>query len=392
MTKQSDIENLFQKYLANACDEQETRRLLKYFEDESNASYLKECISEYLPEHYDMDDEFRKEMGKSFIQTDEFISNLVSADIQSKPRSAIFRFGRYIVAACFVLFMAFGFYTYMNRIPGNPKTNSHVSLLVLPSGQIDSLESKYVNERVLIEKNGLALIQEKENFLKIVRTANESKPVDPEMYSIRAAKGRQLRLKLIDGSVVALNSLSELSFTLDFSSDKRWLELKGEGYFDIVSNPNLPLFVKTPDQLIQVYGTKFNVRNYSDDEEVKTTLFHGKVSVKKVKGVSGSEHILKPGEQVVLKKNDDNVTQKKIDNEVEVLAWTSNKFVYEGTSLKEIMKDFSRWYDVEVDWNTIPEFRYEGTIPHEYSLEEALKLLEKTGNIKINLHNNRITF
>ena len=392
MMKKSEIENLFQKYIANDCDEHETRLLLKYFEDEQNALFFKALISEYLPEEVDIDTEFQKKMDQSFAKTDEFFEKAVfSADI-SRQKPAIYKLWKYIAAACVVLLVSFSLFFYLTQTSERPSPKLNISLLVLPSGRIDSLESQFKQGRIIIERNGLALVQEKENVLKIIRVKTVKETTNSEMYALKVARGRQLRLKLIDGSIVALNSLSELRFSLGFSNDKRWLELTGEGYFDIVSNHKLPLFVKTPDQLIKVYGTKFNVRNYLDDEEAKTTLFRGKVSVRETSNNSVLEHILSPGEQVVIKKKDKNITQNRIDNELEILSWTDNKFVYEGAPLRQIMKDFSRWYDVEVDWESIPDFSYQGTIPHDYSLEKAIKLLEKTGSIKINLHDNRITF
>ena len=58
------------------------------------------------------------------------------------------------------------------------------------------------------------------------------------------------------------------------------VELKGEAYFEVQADKDRPFYVNTPNGLsVYVYGTKFNVAAYEDDNYIETVLEKGKVNV-----------------------------------------------------------------------------------------------------------------
>lgn len=87
--------------------------------------------------------------------------------------------------------------------------------------------------------------------------------------------GEQKDIKLPDGSLVTLNTASELE--IDFTENKRQLKLKsGEAFFDIAKSPN-PLTVDLGKGLITVLGTQFNVNRARN--EIVVAVVEGLVSV-----------------------------------------------------------------------------------------------------------------
>ncbi|MNT27593.1 hypothetical protein D3C86_1254550 [compost metagenome] len=66
------------------------------------------------------------------------------------------------------------------------------------------------------------------------------------------------------------------------------------------------------------------------------------------------------------------------------MGWKNGVFIYENATLKEIMKDFVRWYNIDVDLETLPALTFSGTIPRNYELDKALSVIARTANIKIN--------
>lgn len=113
--------------------------------------------------------------------------------------------------------------------------------------------------------------------------------------------GARTKMHLPDGTAVWLNAGSKLSYSQGFGIDNRDVRLEGESYFEVSRNENLPFCVKTKEVKVRVLGTKFNFRNYQDDNEAVVNLLEGKVSL--MNGLRKmSEQYLAPGECMTLDK------------------------------------------------------------------------------------------
>ena len=100
------------------------------------------------------------------------------------------------------------------------------------------------------------------------------------MASVTAPRGAVVRYELPDNSTVWLNSGSTLIYPTRFDRKTRRVQLDGEAYFEVQANPEKPFYVGASDGLsVKVYGTKFNVEAYSDDDIITTTLENGHVDV-----------------------------------------------------------------------------------------------------------------
>ena len=97
--------------------------------------------------------------------------------------------------------------------------------------------------------------------------------------------------------MVWLNSGSEITYAGNFNENRK-LQLKGEAFFDVVKSGST-FQISTEFGNIQVLGTAFNVKAYSDDNFV-TTLERGSLEVTTVSGKE--KQILKPGNQSCLDK------------------------------------------------------------------------------------------
>ncbi|MGM0545531.1 MAG: FecR domain-containing protein [Bacteroidota bacterium] len=97
----------------------------------------------------------------------------------------------------------------------------------------------------------------------------------PQKVTTEAENDTTLTLK--DGSIVHLNSDSELSVHEGFDEDVRSVSLVGKAYFEIKNNADLPFVVQTNHSYIRVLGTKFEVEAYPGLPEVKVKVDEGKV-------------------------------------------------------------------------------------------------------------------
>ena len=193
--------------------------------------------------------------------------------------------------------------------------------------------------------------------------------------TISTARGNQYQLILADGSKVWLNSASSLRFPTSFTGDIREVELDGEGYFEVAKNANKPFHVKTSSQDIEVLGTHFNVNAYNDEVATKTTLLEGSVKVKADNSV-----VLKPGEQAELSGANSQLTIHHSPDIDQVMAWKNGWFEFDNTDIKAIMRQISRWYDVDIRYETkTNDSTYGGRISRNINLSNILKMLELYG-------------
>lgn len=395
--RKEDIKILFDKYLQNRCSEEELRLLLSYFKDDKN----KEVFDELLEDFYALEDDnvnndlFFLERKKSFDAVDLYLEDL----IHNEKRQPNFFFRHlkawhYVATAAALMLV---FFYYKSYSPNNDKelngfSSDFTSIISNAMHPDVHLSNVVFGQRELLRIGNVRLLQVSKNYLKVVesiRGTMDSLAYDP--LKLAVAPGQCVVVELADGTRVTVNSASDFYFPLLFQGNERTVELEGEAYFDVVSNQSAPFFVKSLDQLVQVYGTIFNIKNYKDDEVIKTSLIEGKVSVRKRNAKTDEEYILSPGEQIMLERTSEQVELERFKSEKEILSWTKGEFIYENAALKDIFKDLARWYNVEVDWKTIPELRFQGVIPKKHSLEKALALLGKTGGIQIEIKENLIT-
>ncbi|HWW37874.1 FecR family protein [Pedobacter sp.] len=202
--------------------------------------------------------------------------------------------------------------------------------------------------------------------------------------TITTPKGGQYQVILPDGSKVYLNAASSLKYPVNFTGTERRVTLTGEAYFEITKNPSHPFIVTCLQQSVKVLGTHFNVSSYPD-EPTKTTLAEGSVQILTTTGVKKA--ILKPGQQSTVSASD---LQVNSVNAADVIAWTDGLFVFTKTSLKSVLTQVARWYDVEVDYDKLPDQNFEGEISRKVSLQEVLKAIEQGSDVKLKLEGRRI--
>jgi len=193
--------------------------------------------------------------------------------------------------------------------------------------------------------------------------------------TIATPAGGQYQLNLPDGSKVWLNAASSLRFPNHFTGKERSVELKGEGYFEIAHNKDLPFRVKVNDAVVEVLGTHFNVNAYSDERDVRTTLLEGAVKMSK----GAASVLLAPGQQARLQKNGSMNLVQHADME-QAMAWKNGYFQFDKADLPALMRQIARWYDLEVVYEgPVKHYEFVGKIARTVYLDDVLKALESSG-------------
>jgi transmembrane sensor len=193
--------------------------------------------------------------------------------------------------------------------------------------------------------------------------------------TISTPRGGQYQIELPDGSQVWLNAASSLRFPTAFAGKERRVEISGEAYFEVAKNKNMPFIVSVSGAEVQVLGTHFNVMAYKEEKAVKTTLLEG--SVRFVSGNNAS--LLKPGQQSQLTKEGQVNVISGVDVD-EVMAWKNGMFYFENADIETVMRQLSRWYDVEIEYQgEIKPKKFGGEIQRDLNLSEVLEGLKGTG-------------
>ena len=147
----------------------------------------------------------------------------------------------------------------------------------------------------------------------------------------------------------------------------------------------MPFIVSVNNAEVQVLGTHFNVNSYDDEDNVKTTLLEG--SVRFVHGVNAD--MLKPGQQSQLAGDGQVKVVSNVDVD-EVVAWKNGMFDFENAGIETVMRQLSRWYDVEIEYKGKTDDLFIAEMRRNIKLSDALKALELTGKVKFDIQGKKI--
>jgi transmembrane sensor len=375
--KKADFQDIVNKYLSGNASEAE-RRLLE--------EYYRRLSASPTPLPAEGEERLRTEMLQAIF------------DKAGIPRAKVVSFHRrwmkYAAAVAVLGAVAVGTYLYRKspvtetRMVAQPiarqdvaaPTGSHTTL-TLSNGQRIVLDS--VAAGALAEQGG-ARVNKTGNGQLAYHIAIK-KPAEILYNTLATAKGGQTHVTLADGSQVWLNAASSLRFPTAFTGTVRSVELTGEAYFEITPNAKQPFTVTVGAETVQVLGTHFNIMAYADESSLQTTLLEGSVKV-----VSPEQtRILNPGQQAQIGEGKMRVISD-IDPE-EVLAWKNGLFQFNSLDIQAVMRQVSRWYDVDVVYSGKPPTdTFSGIVSRTSNASDVLKIIEQA-NIHVKIENKTIT-
>ncbi len=195
--------------------------------------------------------------------------------------------------------------------------------------------------------------------------------------TITAPIGSRMVVDLPDGSKAWLNSGSELTYPVIFSSEERKVTLLGEAYFSIQKS-DVPFKVGNLGPEVKVYGTEFNVNSYPNEDVVTVALAEGKVAL----DLNGKEEFLAPGQVSYFdrKAKQVSIETTEVHN---FSSWREGRYVFRDAPLSAILRILQRQYNVNIQLSNtdLGNYRYNMTIQNE-SLEQIMQLLAFSAPIK----------
>lgn len=291
---------------------------------------------------------------------------------------------RWVAAASIILLLGTALYFYsIKQIPTTVQlvtlTDVHPgqnrAQLMFDDGQVWELNG----EKEGIVTGEAVTYLDGSNVVGDIRATADSTPKSHYSgnLSLRTPRGGQYSVTLSDGTVVRLNAASSLKYPSRFGNTNRTVELSGEAYFDVSTDRERPFLVKTGQQVIEVVGTSFNVSNYSEEPYMQATLVEGAIKIS-TEGNSKTE-TLHPGQHVRVNKGGSEMVVGDADLKT-ALGWIHGQLLFKDATIDDIMRQVSRWYDVEIHYTYNPtDEQYVGGISRSSSLVTLLNILKDSG-------------
>lgn len=209
-----------------------------------------------------------------------------------------------------------------------------------------------------------------------------------QTHTLTIPRGQNFRVILCDGTEVWLNANSRLIYPTAFIEKERTVYLEGEAYFKVTPNKQQPFVVKTPSIQTRVLGTEFNIRSYNP-EDSHVVLINGKVEVRNTKG--GAYTAITPGEDAHLQA-DGNFILSEVDLDSYVY-WKDGYFYFDDVTLREIMQNLGRWYNVSIEFRNkeAMEYKMHFVADRRLGLEHTIQLLNRMKKVTVTQKGNSLT-
>ncbi|MFI5163367.1 MAG: FecR family protein [Sphingobacteriales bacterium] len=306
---------------------------------------------------------------------------------------------RIAAAASILLFLSIGAYFILRKKQSTQQlARNHQYIDIKPGG----------NKATLILSNGAKIVLTGAKNGNIARQANTiikktadgrvvyeaNQKVSPAGGDIEGTayntmttpRGGRYEATLADGTRFVLDAGSSIRYPVQFTGKERLVEITGQVYFEVTHDSAHPFIVSVKGQTIEDVGTQFNINAYNDEPVIRTTLIEGSVRVTK----SNETAMLRPGQQAVTVPNSNTITIKNADIK-EAVAWKNGRISFSNEDIQEIMRQVSRWYDVDIRYEgTIPARQFDGSISRNANLADLLKILE-FNNIHFTVSGKKIT-
>lgn len=404
MYKLPENEELLFNYLSGGASDREKQSIYEWInQSEENKAYFNKVRADYI---------LMVEASRAnLISKNDVVSLLERIKRRSRTRITIAA----AVSFSFVLFFSITLsLNYFNQKPMDSiaevqsnavqiRPGSNAAILQLSTGE--QIDVKKAGDQIVdgsgtkiqIDESGKISYhtgQASGNNQSVVgnRTAGENQSAVGANAEIKYNKliiprGGEYMIKLADGTQVWLNSASELRYPVEFTGSTRTVYLKGEAYFDVVSDKAHPFVVCVDQVSLKVLGTAFNVNTQSAGI-IETVLVEGRVEV----NGNGSKAILRPSERGIIKEGSAGIAVDVVDVTTFV-AWKNGDFVFHNESLETIMNKLSLWYNVDVNFNSeaVRQIKLSGEMTRSSQISDILYFFEKASNVKFAIKEGAIT-
>ncbi|WP_419789079.1 FecR family protein [Mucilaginibacter sp. X5P1] len=313
----------------------------------------------------------------------EIYSSLITKVTDRKKNSNIRRLYRYMAAASILIFLSAGVYLLLHKSTptqqftqnlNDLKPGENRATLTLANGQKIVLTKSLTGK--LSQQGNVTIKMSAGGTVTYIPVSNGRTANGTIAYNtLTTKKGEQFPLILADGTQVTLDAASSITYPVSFIGKERTVTVTGQAYFKVAHNEHQPFQVLVNGQTIRDIGTEFNINAYEDEGMIKTTLLEGSVKVSK----AAESVILMPGQQSQVTTSSNTITVVKNIDTQSAVAWKNGLFQYNNANIQEVMRQFARWYDVDIQYEgTISQREFSGKMQRDLNASQVLDLLSFT--------------
>jgi Domain of unknown function (DUF4974)/FecR protein len=266
----------------------------------------------------------------------------------------------------------------------DPRYRNYQAKMISPDG-IKTIVNDY--ERGKADgAAGIKFAPKTERGEPIYIAANKTKAAKDKLYQIYTDPGQEFILKLPEGTLVWMNSLSKIKYPANFHQDTIRIEIEGEAYLEISKNTTHHYIISPssvvghPSSIYAQPSAVLNINTFPGNGEWLVTLVRGNAAANwDTVGTHPENQFRLMNGKMTFVKNDTLTGIRDVDT-TEIIAWKNGEFYYKDTTLPAMMPAIARWYNVDVVYNgKVPDKKFSLRVPRSQPLSEVLDILKKQG-------------
>ncbi len=262
--------------------------------------------------------------------------------------------------------------------------------LELEDGTIKVLDDK-TNGHIL-DTSGKIVGAQNNNQLVYQKSENVVKKLVYNTLTI--PYGKKFEIQLSDGTKAYLNAGSSFKYPVEFIDGKeRKVFINGEVFLDVTKSEISPFIVNADDLNIKVYGTKFNVHSYPEDNVTEVVLVEGSVGLYTEDAIKNEKiNLLQPNYKASFNRTEKTIKQDRVITDI-YTSWMNGELVFRNMMFNNILKKLERHYDVTIINNNVQlsSEKFNASFGISPKIEEVLEELKLTYNIDYSIKQNTIT-
>lgn len=371
MIKRKKAKKLFDKYLNGQCTPEEKELLDRYLDSFQDKKKLWSELK--------FEENIQQEIWAKITSETKKTSTLPS----KKPFYKVLKYAAVFVGA------VLGFFAWQ-MVTMDETTPLVISDddIILKTGDnvVKTIDRDGVGK--ITSNNGNAIASQDKETISYKAENTTGTPQELVYNEIMVPKGKTFKLVLSDGTMVHLNSHTELRFPVSFiKGQERKVYLKGEAYFEVAKDPEHPFLVEANDMSVKVLGTHFAVNSYSDSQDF-AVLVEGSVAVQNQGMLEKGHTIIEPGQKASVE--EDGIDVKDVDVS-EYLRWRTGTLMFHNEPFSQIVKKIERKYNVEVinNYESMNPIRFYGRFDEE-SIIDLLDTFKESAGFEYEISDNKI--
>lgn len=201
------------------------------------------------------------------------------------------------------------------------------------------------------------------------------------MTKIATLAEEQVSITLPDGSIISLNSLSELRYApQSFCQTNREVYFEGEAHYRVAKDPQHPFVIHSQGMELKVLGTEFNITNRAKEDIAEVALLNGSIMLTSL--VNHQTHTMKPNEIVKINKYTGHMDIEQSLYVKDACAWQQKQMVFHDANLQKVIGSLEKQYGIHIQMRTKASSPFTGTLPTN-NLKEAMQIISVSYDMKV---------